>query len=110
MSGPLKVARMMVDILTDTLASTPGFRELPFEALVRLADRGSRRRFREGDELYRQGEAAQALFVVIRGQVRLSCTHPDLAGTEILADLGPSELVGESNLLDRGRHWASATA
>ena len=101
---------MMVDIVTDTLADAMGFRELPFEALERLAERGSRRRFHRGEQLFRQGDPAVSLFVILRGQVRLSCVHPDLFETDSLADLGPKELVGESAVLDGGRRWATATA
>ncbi|GAA4984784.1 ATP-binding protein [Kineococcus glutinatus] len=47
------------------------FESLPEEQLAWLAERGERRTFAAGSTAYREGEPAEALFVLLSGRVRL---------------------------------------
>ncbi len=55
-------------------------------------------RIRAGDLLFRQGEPADALYVILEGSCQLSHADPD--GTERpLATVGPGEILGETAAL-----------
>jgi CRP-like cAMP-binding protein len=65
--------------------------------------------FRPGEFIFRQGDVADALFLIIRGRVRLSVTAPN--GKEATVTLlGPEELFGEQSLSERRRRSVSARA
>jgi CRP-like cAMP-binding protein len=65
--------------------------------------------FRRGEFIFRQGDAADALFLLLRGRVRLSVTAPN--GKEAtVALLSPEELFGEQCLLERQTRSVSARA
>ena len=70
------------------------------DGFARLAAAGERRVFAEGDELMRQGDDANSMFVVLSGKVRVTREHRDLSAPMVLAILGPGEIVGEMGLLD----------
>jgi CRP-like cAMP-binding protein len=98
----------MIDTLLATLATA--FAGLPKEGLARLAERGKPCNFPAGAELMHQGDEGDCLYVVLRGQVQVERSHPDLAEPLILAELGPGEVVGEMAVLDRGPRSATVTA
>lgn len=58
----------------------------------------------------RQGEVADVMHVITSGQVRVERTHPDLLGSIMLAELGPSEVVGEIGVLDGEPRTATVIA
>lgn len=78
--------------------------DLPFEGLElgpeerrQLAERMERRHYGPGVTIVRQGEPADALYVVTSGEVEV---WSESAGTErLLAHLGPSSYFGEIGLL-----------
>ena len=60
-------------------------------------------------ELWRQGHAADGLYIVVAGRLRISARLP--GGREAaLTELGPRSLVGELALLDGGTRTAGARA
>ncbi|MEJ5945425.1 Crp/Fnr family transcriptional regulator [Pseudokineococcus basanitobsidens] len=62
-----------------------------------------------GDVLFSEGDAGDRLYVVVAGTVKLGRRAPD--GREnLLAVLGPSEMLGELSLFDPGPRTATATA
>ena len=62
-----------------------------------------------GDALFHEGDPGDRLYVVTEGKVKLHRTSPD--GREnMLAVLGPGELIGELSLFDPGPRTATATA
>ncbi len=61
------------------------------------------------ERLFAEGDTATSLFLIRAGTVKLAHTTP--AGrSNVLALLGPGELVGELSLLDGRRRGATATA
>ncbi len=86
------------------------FRQLPHEGLERLAERGHPRVFPNGDVLMRQGEKAEAMYVILSGRVRVERSHPDLLEPVLLAELGSGEVVGEMGLVDGEPRSATVTA
>ena len=62
-----------------------------------------------GDVLFHEGEPGDCLYVIQSGRVKLGRRSND--GREnLLAVLGPSELIGELSLFDPGLRTATATA
>lgn len=81
-----------------TLSSSPLFGGLDPAVLRRLAPRSRRVHVRAGETLVRQGDAGDALFVVVYGRLRAVLT--DESGTErILGEIGRGETVGEMAVL-----------
>ncbi len=79
--------------------------QLADEDIEWMTRAGTRRQLTAGDQLIRQGEAASAMFIVIRGLLKVSVT--DL-GT--LATLSVGEMVGEMSFLDSAPPSATVTA
>jgi pilus assembly protein CpaE len=75
----------------------------------RVRKRLSRRRLGAGKPLFRQGEAADALYLIDAGRLRVYVA--DRAGRErVLRFLGPGEIVGESAFMADTPHVTTATA
>ena len=96
--------------MEQVLAEANGFRDIPLDGLRRLAEQGQPRSFEAGAELMRQGEVGNAMYVILRGRVRVERSHPDLTEPLALAELGPGEVVGEMGLLDGSPRSATVTA
>ena len=91
------------------LAQAPLFAALDPDAAEALQAAARTRRFRRGDIVFAEGESGDALYVVIDGKVKIFRTSPD--GREnMLAVLGPGELIGELSLFDPGPRTATASA
>jgi CRP/FNR family transcriptional regulator, cyclic AMP receptor protein len=85
------------------------FAEVPEAARVRLAAAARPVRFREGQSLFRRGDPAQGMVLVLDGLVRIHLS--DARGREVtLALVGGGEPIGEIALIDGGSRSADATA
>ena len=76
----------------------------------RLIDRGRKRWFPRGTVLMRQGEQADAMYVILQGSVKVERTDRRLAKPLHLADLGTGQVVGEIGILNRVPRTATVTA
>jgi CRP/FNR family transcriptional regulator, cyclic AMP receptor protein len=86
-------------ISTDDLKSIPLFACLDERTLADTARRLQAGSFRPGQQIMLEGEQAPGLFFVLRGRVRLSCTHPD--GREQVLDMvGPGEYFDPVPIFD----------
>jgi NTE family protein len=67
---------------------------------------------RGGDWLFRQGDPADGLYLLVRGrlQVWISAPEGDGAGARLVAEVGPGETVGEIGLLAGGTRSAGIRA
>jgi predicted acylesterase/phospholipase RssA/CRP-like cAMP-binding protein len=91
----------------DFLGAVPLFAGLPAEALARLAERSRPLRLDAGDWLFRAGDPADALFVVLAGRLQVVGEGPE---APILRELGRGDAVGELALLTGDRRSASVRA
>jgi CRP/FNR family transcriptional regulator, cyclic AMP receptor protein len=74
-----------------------------------LAERAFRRRLRDGQVLFTEGEPSDHLFVVRSGRIRIVARS--LHGDElVLSVLGPGEALGELSVIDQGSRSATAEA
>ncbi|WP_460170498.1 Crp/Fnr family transcriptional regulator [Thermus sp. FJN-A] len=64
------------------------------------------RRLFRGEAVFRQGDEAESLYILVEGRVRLLLETPK--GDRTLALLGPGDLFGESFLTDRPRQGVTA--
>jgi CRP-like cAMP-binding protein len=93
----------------DILGQIPIFASLEGEDRRNLAKRIECQSFSKGSTLFKRGEPGNALYIVVRGQIRIFASTRQ--GNEItLALLGPGEFFGEMALLDGQPRSANAEA
>jgi CRP/FNR family cyclic AMP-dependent transcriptional regulator len=93
----------------ELLAGVPLFSQVPEEHLQGLAGFLRRRRFADGETIFSEGDAGEAMYIVEAGRVKIGLTSPE--GREvILALLGPRDFFGELSLLDGRPRSANAVA
>ena len=80
------------------------FARCDVDDLVALAAIARERDYRDGDVIFEEGEAADALFVILEGHVRF-----DKGGVEVLT-LGVRDSFGDSSLLDGAPRPVTALA
>ena len=91
------------------IGSVPLFAALDDDARVALREAMGEVNLRRGETLFHEGEPGDRLYLVIEGKVKLG--HRSSDGREnLLAILGPGELLGELTLFDPGTRTATATA
>ena len=97
-----------VEIIAARLRDTPLFAGLDDDQLRRLVDLGQIVDLRPDEVLIREGDLADALYVVLDGQLEVT----KRSGTSHipLAQVGPGALQGEMAALEGGRRLASVRA
>jgi CRP/FNR family cyclic AMP-dependent transcriptional regulator len=104
------------DILTagasERSVMTKKAKKVPFDAKVFLATANGGRsisKYRTGKAIFSQGDAADAVFYIQKGQVKITVVSEQ--GKEaVVAVLGPDEFCGEGCLTGQPRRLATATA
>jgi CRP/FNR family cyclic AMP-dependent transcriptional regulator len=96
--------------VVSALTQTELFRGIPLPALERLAALGRRQTFATGAALMRQGDASEALHVILRGRVRVERYQQSRAEPQVLAEFLPGEIVGEMGVLDNAPRSATVVA
>lgn len=95
--------------MEDVLSQAPLFVALDDEAASALRSTMVEVKISRGDELFKEGDAGDRLYVIVEGKIKLGTTSSD--GREsLLAVLGPGEMFGELSLFDPGPRTATATA
>ena len=93
----------------DVVLSAPLFSSIEPEAAGALRATMTLVTLARGDVLFREGEPGDRLYVIATGKVKVGRRAPD--GREnLLAVLGPGEMIGELSLFDPGARTATATA
>lgn len=86
------------------LKSIDLFSQIPGEDLAAVAIISTEERREQGDEVFAEGEAGDALYLVIDGKVRV---HKQ---DRVIAELGERECFGEMAILDAAPRSATVTA
>lgn len=86
------------------LKSIDLFSQIPGEDLAAVAIISTEERREQGDEVFAEGEAGDALYLVIDGKVRV---HKQ---DRVIAGLGERECFGEMAILDAAPRSATVTA
>lgn len=92
----------------DFLASVPLLDGLPHGDLAELAGAMRRRELPAGTVLWREGEPARSMVLIVDGEVSVTLHLPGDRTVEV-ARMARGEVLGEIPLVDGGRHTASAT-
>jgi len=91
------------------LKSTPMFRTLDEESLLRLAGACRQRTYRRGQYLWYQGDVGDRLVVVCRGLVKVVLAS-ERGDEMVLVTAGVSDVLGELAVLDGSPRSASVVA
>lgn len=86
------------------LKSIELFSQIPGEDLAQVALIASEEAIESGEEVFREGDAGDALYLVLEGQVRVH------RGDREIAKLGERECFGEMAILDADPRSATVTA
>lgn len=91
------------------LANVELFKDLSEEERQALLSLMSETSLKRGDSLFHEGDSGDRLYLVTEGKVKLSHTSDD--GREnLIAILGPGEIIGELSLFDLGARSSTVTA
>jgi CRP-like cAMP-binding protein len=95
--------------MDDLLRAAPLFAGLDDDAYAALARRVTDTKIARGDDVFREGDPGHALYVVLDGKVKICRAAAD--GREnVIAILGPGDLLGELSIFDAQPRGATATA
>ncbi|MBI2480121.1 MAG: cyclic nucleotide-binding domain-containing protein [Planctomycetia bacterium] len=98
---------MTTSNVTETLRGIQFLRDLPEELIDQLSGVARIVEIPAGAVIFRQGEAASTLYLVVAGNVSLEVCAPGVGCKRILT-VGPGELLGWSPVLEQGRLTATA--
>ena len=85
--------------IVESLQWVPLFAALGEEDLAQVAEVAVRRRFAEGEVVFREGDSSDTCYVISSGRARAISDHPD--GRSItLAQFGPGDIFGELAMFD----------
>jgi CRP-like cAMP-binding protein len=90
------------------LSQVPMFREVEPSRLKLLAFGSQRLRFDDGELLFRQGQDADAAYLVVEGDVDVLVSGPD--DEMLVARMGPGCVIGEMGVLCDTRRTATVRA
>lgn len=99
---------MTADIASE-LRGLHVLQEMPEELLRELASIARRESFPSGSVIFRQGDPAQTIFLVMEGSVSLEICAPGVGCRRILT-IAPGELLGWSPVLEHEKLTATARA
>jgi CRP/FNR family transcriptional regulator, cyclic AMP receptor protein len=85
------------------------FRGLDGAQLAQISSISSQLIFNEGDTVCRQGDEADSLYIVSRGQASVIVHQAD-GSRDLMVYLGRGQIIGEMTLVDAGRRSASVMA
>lgn len=95
--------------LGPTISGLPLFSALTIAEAEDLASHSEVLRLGDGDRLFTEGDLANDLFVVLSGQIRVSCRGPE--GVEVVVGtIGAGHVVGEMGVLDPSPRSATASS
>jgi len=91
------------------LIGNPAFEHVPAEHMVEVGRSGQKRLFMANSVLMTEGDASDNLYFLVRGKVvvEIGVGGPK---SQLLAELGPGEFVGEMGVLRQKPRSATVTA
>ncbi len=96
-------------MIDSNLDNTPLFSALDEEAAIALRQSMVSQTIKKGQDLFKEGDPGDRLYVVTEGKIKLS--HASGDGREsLLMVLGPGDMFGELSLFDPGPRTATASA
>src|SRR5262245_44781066 len=105
----MKRVKLMTKAITEMLRNIALFAPLPEEVLDRLPERMVERTYKQNDALFRKGDPAGSMFLIVEGLIAIVLHHDD-GSDEVLNQLGPGQALGAMALLEPSPRTAGATA
>jgi CRP-like cAMP-binding protein len=99
----------VVTVLDDVARRAPLLAALDDADAAAVLDRMTPLDVGRGDKLFTEGEPGDSMFIIQRGKVKLGQRSVDNR-ENLLAVLGPGQMLGELSLFDPGRRTATAVA
>ncbi|MFZ8997276.1 MAG: Crp/Fnr family transcriptional regulator [Ilumatobacteraceae bacterium] len=99
-----------MDEHAERLAQTQFFADAPLDVLGRIAAAGTERLLVRGDVLFVEGDAPDALYLVLEGRIAIAMSNPVDRRESVVALMEGGDLFGELGLLDDGARSALARA
>jgi CRP/FNR family transcriptional regulator, cyclic AMP receptor protein len=96
-------------VRNEALARSEIFQGVDPEVAEALAREMDTVEFRRGEVLFHEGETGDSLYVVLHGKIKIGRRAPD-GRQNLLAIMGPSDLMGELSCFDPGPRTATAIA
>ena len=94
----------------ELLARTDVFGDAPTSLLRDLAAHGSELHLIRGDVLFREGDVADSLYLVVSGRVAIAIANPIDHRETVVSLMDAGDLFGEMSMLDDGTRSALARA
>jgi CRP-like cAMP-binding protein len=94
----------------DLLARTDFFADAPAEVVRHIASHGSELHLVRNDVLFREGDVADSLYLVVSGRVAIAIENPIDHRETVVALMDAGDLFGEMSMLDEGSRSAQARA
>jgi CRP/FNR family transcriptional regulator, cyclic AMP receptor protein len=95
--------------MDETLARSGIFQGVDSDAAEALAKEMETIETRKGEVLFSEGEPGDSLYIVLSGKLKVGRRAGD-GRQNLIAVMGPSDMVGELSLFDPGPRTATATA
>lgn len=95
--------------LEEIFATVPLLHRLSPRQRKRLASLATKRSYRPGSIIVRQGDTSMALYIVLSGAVRIEL-EPEVGVPMLITEVGPSGYFGEMGLIDDAPRSATAVA
>ena len=102
----------MTDVMAheDILARTDFFADAEPEVLRSIAISGRESHLIRGDILFNEGDAPEALYLVLTGRIAIALANPIDRRESVIALMEAGDLFGEMGMLDQGPRSAMARA
>lgn len=94
----------------ELLARTEFFGDAPADLVRDLAAKGSELHLIRGDVIFREGDIADALYLVVSGRIAIAIANPIDHRETVVALMDAGDLFGEMAMLDDGPRSALARA
>ncbi len=94
----------------ELLANTEFFGDAPPQVVREIAGHGSELHLIRGDVIFREGDVADALYLVVSGRIAIAIANPIDHRETVVALMDAGDLFGEMSLLDDGPRSAMARA
>ncbi|HEY3805078.1 MAG TPA: cyclic nucleotide-binding domain-containing protein [Kofleriaceae bacterium] len=104
MASLTRIEKMML------IRQVPIFAQLDADDLEELATIVEERRIEPGRDLFREGESGDAVYLIVKGQIRVYVGGTNGTPETMLAELGPGACIGEMAVLDASPRSASVRA
>src|SRR5690606_23035361 len=101
--------RIWREAMDEVLARSGIFQGVDQEAAEALAKEREMVEARKGEGVFNEGEPGDCLYIVLSGKVKVGRRASD-GRQNLIAIMGPSDMLGELSLFDPGPRTATATA